>query len=156
MREMKDMMARLKQNEAVVQQGIARANSEIVGIESAIQQISTYENTERGEELEESRRELLQEMRQQQASNETFRKVCEEVLSRTIQERTSQRIRNVHAILNSSAIAGLINVSGEEARIDQNISDVRAENRSFAGAGFMNGVNFRDFRSTAADEGRTM
>ena len=158
MNEMKEMM--LKQNEAVVQQEINRAEGEIVGIESAIQEISVYETTGQGVELEDSRQELLQAMRQQQASNDTFRKVCEEVLSRTVQERTGQKIKGVKATNYSSAVAGFINISGDEMKIDQDISDVTAENRSFAGAGVIKDLNFRDLRSTAPDdvghEGRKM
>ena len=146
---MKDMM--LKQNEAVIQQEITRADREITGVESAIQKISTYEITGRGKESEESRQELLSEMRQQQTSNETFRKVCEEALSRTVQERTGQKIKGVKAINHSSALAGFINVSGEQVRIDQDISDVIAENRSFAGAGVIENLNFKDLPSTAPD-----
>ena len=154
MKEMKNMM--LKQNEAVIQQEVARADSEDVRIANAMQQLSRYENTGRGEELEDSRQKLLLEMGQQQASNDNFRKMCEEVLSRIVQERTGQKIKGVKAINHSSAVAGFINVSDEEMRIDQDISDVTAENRSFAGAGVIRDLNFRDLRSTAADEGRTM
>ena len=96
-----------------------------------------------------SRQELLEEIRQQKASNDTFRKICEEALSRTTYERRGQKIKGVRATNDSSALAGFINTSGEESKIEQDISDVTANNRSFAGAGVIRNLDFRDLRPTA-------
>src|SRR5947209_15997243 len=122
MQEMKDVM--LKQNETVLQQQSARADGQRTEIESSLQQLSVRDGTRLSEESEQSRQELLQEIRQQQASNDALRKMCEEALSRTVYERTGQKIKAVKATNNSSALAGFINTSGEESKIDQDISDI--------------------------------
>jgi hypothetical protein len=146
MKEMKDMM--LQQNEAVIQREILRAESERSAIESSLQQLS-ISITQPNEEAEQSRQELLEEIRKQKASNDTFRKMCEEALSKTTYERTGQKIKGVRATNDSSAWAGFINTSGEEGRIEQDISDVTADNRSFAGAGVIRNLDFKDLRPSA-------
>ena len=145
MKEMKDIM--LQQNETVLQREIARAASEAAEIERSLQQLSVGTSTEFSEESEQSRQELLEEIRKQQASNDSFRKMCEEALSRTVYERTGQKIKRVKATNYSFALTGFINTSGEESKINQDISDVTADNWSVAFAGVMKNVDFKDLRS---------
>lgn len=57
-------------------------------------------------------------------------------------ERRRQNIRDVKASDDSTAVAGLINISGEQLLIDQDISGVTASTRSFAGAGVINNLDF--------------
>jgi hypothetical protein len=118
MKEMKDMM--LRQNEAL-QQEIARADGQQTAIESSLQQLSVSDGTQLSEESEQSRQELLREIWQQQVSNDTFRKMCEEALSRTVYERTGQKITGVKATNYSAAVTGFINTSGEALNIAQDI-----------------------------------
>jgi hypothetical protein len=147
MKEMKETM--LKQNETVLHQEIARADGQKMDIESTLQQLSVGDRTQLSGESEQSRQDLLQEFRQQQASNDAFRKMCEEALSRTVYERTGQKIKGVRATNYSSALAGFINTSGEESNIDQDISDVTADNRSVAVAGVIKNFDFKDLRPAA-------
>jgi hypothetical protein len=63
MKEMKDMM--LQQNETVLQREIERADSETAGIERSLQQLSVDASTELSKESEQSRQELLEEIRKQ-------------------------------------------------------------------------------------------
>jgi len=70
----------------------------------------------------------------------------EEALSRTVYERTGQKIKGVKATNNSSALAGFINKSGEELKIDQDISDVTADNWSVAVARVIKNVDLKDLR----------
>ncbi|RYN76416.1 hypothetical protein AA0119_g13577 [Alternaria tenuissima] len=157
MKEIKDMM--LQQNEAVVQQQIIRADTETAQIERSMQQLTAS----RGGDLsavpqqtsgsEQSRQELLQELERQQAANNAFKAMCEEALSRTVYERTGQKIKRVKATNNSSAITGFMNTSGEESRIEQDISDVSADNWSIAVAGVIRNVDFKDLRPGGADGG---
>jgi hypothetical protein len=88
-------------------------DSETAGIECSLQQLSVGASTELSKESEQSRQELLEEIRKQQASNDTFRKMCEEALSRTVYERTGQEIKGVKATNYSSSWTGFINMSGE-------------------------------------------
>jgi hypothetical protein len=118
----------------------------MVQIEHCLQQLTDCGSTESGKESEQSKQELLQELKQQQASNITFREMCQEALSATKYERTGQKIKGVKATNSSSALAGFINTSGEGFKINQDISDVTADNRSFAGAGVINGMDFKDLR----------
>ena len=147
MKEMKEMM--LKRNETDLHQEIARADGQKSDIESTLQQLSAGDRTQLSEESEQSRQDLLQEIRQQQASNDAFRKMCEEALSKTVYERTGQKIKGVRATNYSSALAGFINTSGEESNIDQDISDVTADNQSVAVAGVIKNLNFKDLRQAA-------
>lgn len=149
MQEMKDMM--LNQNEAVLQTETARAESERGKIGSALQQTFINDGIQHDQETEQSRQDLLQEMQQQQASNETFQEMCEEFLSRTVYERTGQKIKGVKVI--EAAVAGFINTLGEELKIKQDISNVTADKRSFAGAGVIKNLDFKELRpSSAADQ----
>jgi hypothetical protein len=113
---------------------IARADRQRTEIESSLEQPLVGESTRLSGESEQRRQELLQEIRQQQASNNALRKMCEEALSRTVYERTGQKIKGVKATDDSSALAGFVNTSGGESKIDQDISDITAHNRSFAAA----------------------
>jgi hypothetical protein len=147
MKEMKDMM--LRQNEAVLQQEIARADGQQTAIESNLQQLSVGGGSRLSEESEQSRQELLQEIRQEQVSHDMFRKMCEEALSRTVYERTGQKIKGVKATNYSAAVAGFINTSGEALNIAQDISDVTADNWSIAAVGVIKNVDFKDLRPSA-------
>jgi hypothetical protein len=143
-KEQKDSI--LKVNEAELQQELSRADTEMVQIEHSLQQLTVGRSTESDKESEQSRQELLQELKQQQASNITFREICEEALSATVHERTGQKIKGVKATNDSSALAGFINTSGEGLKINQDISDVTADNRSFAGAGVIGNVDSKHLR----------
>lgn len=125
MQKWKDMMLNL--NDAVLQTEIARAERERGEIGSALQQISINDGIQHDQETEQSRQDLLQELQQQQVSNETFRKMCEKILSRTVYERTGQTINGVKATENSTAVSGFIITSGKELKIKQDISDVTAD-----------------------------
>ncbi|RFU32971.1 hypothetical protein B7463_g3375, partial [Scytalidium lignicola] len=146
MKDMKDMM--LKNNETILQQEIARAGGQRTEIESTLQQISVRDSAQQDEESEQSKQDLLQEIRQQQAANDAFRKTCEEALSRTVYERRGLKIKGVKATNHSSVLTGFINTSGEESRIDQDISDVVADNWSVAVAGVVKNFDFKDLRPT--------
>ena len=149
----------LQQNEAIVQQQIVRADTETAQIERSMQQLASSRGGElssvpqQTSESEQSRQELLQELERQQAANNAFKAMCEEALSKTVYERTGQKIKGVKATNNSSAITGFMNTSGEESRIEQDISDVSADNWSIAVAGVIKNVDFKDLRPGGADGG---
>lgn len=157
MQEMKDMM--LQQNEAVLQQQIARAGDETRTIELSMQQLLASNDSElvaaspQLREAESSRRELLHELEKQRAANQTFIKMCEEALSQTLYQRTGQKIKGVRATNNSSALTGFINTSGEESKIDQDICDVNADNYSIAVAGVVKNLDFKDLRPNGPNRG---
>jgi flagellar biosynthesis/type III secretory pathway chaperone len=150
MQEMKDIL--LQQNEDVLQQQIARAGHETRRIELSMQQLPAGNDNElvaaspQLREGNQSRRELLHELEKQQASNQTFIKMCEEALSQTVYSRTGQKIKGVRATNNSSALTGFINTSRDESKIDQDISEVNADNYSIAVAGVVNNLDFKDLR----------
>ena len=76
--------------------------------------------------------------------------MCKEALSKIEYERMGQKIKGVKATNSSSALAGFINTSGEELKIDQNISDVTADSQSIAVAGVIKNVDFKDLRPGGA------
>lgn len=144
-KEQKDSI--LKVNEAELQQELSTAGTEMVRmvqIERSLQNLTIGGSTESDKESEQSKQELLQELKQQQASNSTYREMCEEALSATVYERTGQKIKGIKATNDSSALAGFINTSGEGLKINQDISDVTADSRSVAAAGVINGMDFKD------------
>lgn len=137
MKEVKDSM--LKSNELRLDEEKARANRELAAIESSLKQLSVNIRDEVNEESKRNLEQLLEEMQEQKASNEIFRKTCEEALFETknIHDGIEQEIKNTKADNNSRAVAGLINTSGEVRNIKQNISDTSARGGSFAGAGII-------------------
>lgn len=140
MQEMKDMM--LKQNESVVRVELARADGQSLEIERDLRQLTVVDSSPSSGESMQSRQELIQEILKQQVSNNAFQDVCEEVHSRTVFERTRQNIKGIRASEDSTAVAGFVNTSAEESQINQDISDITAEKRSFAGAGVMKDLDF--------------
>ncbi|KAF2686546.1 hypothetical protein K458DRAFT_476409 [Lentithecium fluviatile CBS 122367] len=151
MKEMKDIM--LQQNEVVVRQQITQADTETAEIDRNVQQLAMSRSSElsrvsqQTEESEQSRQELLQELGRQQAANNALKEMCEEALSKTIYQRTGQKIKGVKATNHSSAFTGFINTSGEDLGVDQDITDVSADNWSVAVAGVIKNLDFKDMRS---------
>lgn len=114
----------------------------MVEIEHSLQHL-TIDGGNDNEESEQSRQELLQELKRQQAANIIYREMCEEALSRTVFQRTGQKTKGVRATQDSSALAGFINTSGEDLKINQDISGVTPDDRSFAAAGVIKDINLR-------------
>jgi predicted nucleotidyltransferase len=144
-KEQKDSI--LEANEADLEQELTRAGKEIVEIEQSLQRFTVRGSTERDEESEQSKKELLQELERQQAASTVLRNICEEALSQTVYQRTGQKIKGIRATHDGVALAGFINVSGKELNISQDISDVSADNRSFVVVGVANNVDIKDLRS---------
>lgn len=133
----------LKGNEVCLDEEKARANRELAAIESSIKQLSVGIRDDVNEVSKRNLEQLLEEMQEQKASNEVFRKTCEEALLKTknIHDGIEQDIKNTKAESNSRAVAGLINTSGEVRKIKQTISDTSAGGGSFAGAGIIQGLD---------------
>lgn len=64
---------------------------------------------------------------------------------------TMQKIKDVKARDDSTAVAGFINTVADP-KIEQDISNVTADKRSFAGAGVIMGLNFQDLRPFEPDK----
>jgi len=143
-KEQKDSI--LEATEADLEQELTRAGKEMVEIEQSLQRFTVGGSTERDEESEQSKKELLRELERQQAASTALRNMCEEALSRTVYQRTGQKIKGVKATNDGIALAGFINVPGEELNISQDISDVSADNRGFVIVGVANNVDIKDLR----------
>jgi predicted nucleotidyltransferase len=143
-KEQKDSI--LEATEADLEQELTRAGKEMVEIEQSLQRFTVGGSTERDEESEQSKKELLRELERQQAASTALRNMCEEALSRTVYQRTGQKIKGVKATTDGIALAGFINVPGEELNISQDISDVSADNRGFVIVGVANNVDIKDLR----------
>ena len=139
MKEVKDSM--IKSNEKRLDEEKARADRESTAMESSLKQLSINIQDEVDKESKRNLQQLLEEIQGQKASNEIFRKTCEEALLRTknIHDRIEQEINNTKADNNSRAVAGLINTPGDFRNIKQNISGTTASGGSFAGAGIIYG-----------------
>ncbi|KAK3177894.1 hypothetical protein OEA41_000026 [Lepraria neglecta] len=122
-KEVKDSI--LKGNKELLNREKDRADRELAAIESSLQQLSVSIRDEVNKESKQNLEQLLEEIQEEKASNEFFRKTCEEALLKTknIHNRIEQEIKNTKADNNSKAVAGLINTSGEARNIKQNISD---------------------------------
>ncbi|KAL1598070.1 hypothetical protein SLS59_007080 [Nothophoma quercina] len=147
---MKDML--LQQNEAALHQQIAKADDKTRAIKLSLQQHFAGNNNElvaaspQLKEAKQSRRELLHKLKKQQAANQTFVKMCKEALSQTVYQRTGQKIKGIRATNNSSALTSFINTSREESKINQDISNVNANNYSVAVARVIKNVDFKNLR----------
>ena len=137
MKEVKDSI--LKGNEELLDREKDRADRELAAIESSMKQLLVSIRDEVNEESKRNLEQLLEEMQEQKASNDFFRKTCEEALLKTknIHNGIKQEIKNTKADNNSKAVAGLINTSGKVRNVKQNISDTSAGGGSFAGAGII-------------------
>ena len=141
MKEVKDSM--LKGNDELLGSEKDRANHELAVIESSWKQLCVSIRDEVNEGSKLNLEQLLEEMQEEKASNEFFRKTCEEALLKTknIHDGIEQEIKNTKADNYSKAVAGLINTSGEVRNIKQNISETDAKGGSFAGAGIIDGLD---------------
>lgn len=140
-KEVKDSM--LKSNEVHLAKEEARANHELTAIERSMEELSVSIRDEVNEESKRDLGQLLEEMQEQKAANEVFRKTCEEALleSKNIHDGIEQEIKKTEADNNSRAVVGLINTDGEVRNIKQNISETSAKGGSFAGAGIIRGLD---------------
>lgn len=149
---MQEKEERMLQQEAEIQQQIARSVRERVEIELSMQQIPTGNEDELVATpptlggYEQSRRELLQELERQQAANQNLVNMCEEVLSQIDYQRKGVRIKGVKATNDGTALTGFINASGDQLTIPLDVSDVTADNYGMAVSGVVNGLNFKDLR----------
>ena len=139
MKEMKDTM--IKSNEIRIKEEKARVNRETMAIESSLKQLSFSVQDEVDKESKRNLQQLVKETHGQKASNEIFRKNCEEALLRNenIYDQIEQEIHNTTADNNSRAVAGLINASGNIRNVKQIISGTSASGGSFAGSGIICG-----------------
>jgi hypothetical protein len=144
-KEQKDSI--LKANEADIEQELTRAGKEMVEIEQTLQQLTIRGNTASDEESEQSRLELLEELERQRAASTALREMCEDALSRTVHQRTGQKIKCIRATNDSVALVGFINASANELNMDQELSDVSADNKSFVVVGVAKNVDLKDLRS---------
>ena len=138
-KEVKDSM--FKGNEELLNREKDRADRQLAAIESSLQQLSVKIRDEFDEESKRNLEQLLEEMQEEKASNELFRKTCEEALLKTknLYDGIEQEIRETKAEDNSRAVAGLINTRGEVRNIKQNISGTSAKGGSIASAGIVQG-----------------
>ncbi|KAL6713291.1 hypothetical protein ACLMJK_008756 [Lecanora helva] len=143
MKEVKESM--LKSNELRLEEEQARADRELARIESSMKQLSINMQAEVDKESKQNLGQLLEQMQEQKASNDVFRKTCEEALLKTkyAYDEIDQDIRNTGADDNSKAVAGLINMPGGAQNVKQIISDTSARGGSFAGAGILHGVDLQ-------------
>ncbi len=75
-KEQKDSI--LEANEADLEQELTRAGKEMVEIEQSLHRFTVGGSTERDEESEQSKKELLQELERQQAASTALRNMCAE------------------------------------------------------------------------------
>lgn len=150
MQEMREML--LKQQESVLQTESERAEEQHRNVTAAMQSLSIVPATPLDDDAVRSRQDLLRELQQQQASNDAFSRLCEDLLARTVKERTGQQIRRVKATEDSIAVAGFINTAGAEMSVRQDISDVTADKRSFAGAGIIKNLDFGSLHQSKHQE----
>jgi len=141
-KEQKDSI--LEANEADLEQELTRAGKEMLEIEQNLQQLKVRGSNGSDEESDQSKQELLQELERQRAASTALRDMCEEALSRTVHERTGQKIKGIKATNDGVALAGFINTSGEELNLNLDISDVIADNRGFVVVGVAKNVDLRD------------
>lgn len=133
----------LRRHQAFLNKEKARANRELVAIESFLEQLSVTIQHEVDEELKESLQQLLEEMKKQKASNEILRKTIEEALLMTkiAEDEIQLDVKDTTEDNSSKAVPGLIDTCGEFRNVRVNISGTTATNGSFVAAGILQNVD---------------
>jgi hypothetical protein len=129
MKETKYMM--LKHNETCLRQIIDRAEVERTIMDSDMQKISISCCNQLVAESEQSERELLQEVRQQQKFNDAFHRICGKLVAITVFERVRHEAEDVQNHDHSSTLDDFINVSAGQTVLKHDRLDVAAANGSF-------------------------
>lgn len=130
----------LKNFEVNLQQTIAQMTSEQAALvrqeQAVVQARDAHEETS----------DLLEELRQQRATTEALLKTCEAALARTTNRPSGQNIRGIKSTNHGTAVAGVINPSGQEVAMQQDISDVSADTHGLSLAGVINNLDFSTLR----------
>jgi hypothetical protein len=135
----------LQSRERSLQLKLAKAEAARSAIERKRQEIMSVPETQSDNDFEE-KQELLEELEHQKSTSQLFSEICEELITHLSFERTGHKIQYTKAKDNSTALAGIFNVSSEADKVSLNISNTWAENSSFAAAGIMNDFDFKSVR----------
>ncbi|KAF0636477.1 hypothetical protein FPSE5266_02802 [Fusarium pseudograminearum] len=84
---------------------------------------------------------LLNEISRQKTMIEALQRTFEEELKATVSERTKQNIRDIKAADNSMGLTGFINTDKEEAKVDQNISQIYTDGDSVSVTGMAKNID---------------
>ncbi|KAH6641883.1 hypothetical protein F5144DRAFT_565120 [Chaetomium tenue] len=94
--------------------------------------------------FEKLKKDTQRELSALQGDNRRLQRACEEALKRVESARAAQKIKDLNASEDSAALAGYIN-TGNNFRVDQNISNAMANNKSLAVAGIANNFDINAF-----------
>ncbi|KAK8063253.1 hypothetical protein PG996_007905 [Apiospora saccharicola] len=83
----------------------------------------------------------IRQLQLYKAAAEHFYRLCSESIPKTVTEVKQQRIRNVKTSAGSVAHVGIFNEREGAEKINQDISDVMTDNKSFAITGTANGID---------------
>jgi hypothetical protein len=140
--EIKVMMLAGKEKE-IKQQGKI-VDEQIAVTETQLEQLASTSN-DQGQENEQSRLELIDNIKQQRNLLYQYRQMCEEAQSKIHCEHTGQNIKRVTLSGKSNLLVGIINADGEELNIKQNIEDVSAKDDSVGVVGIARNIDTTGF-----------
>lgn len=72
---------------------------------------------------------------------EALQRTFEDELKATVSERTKQNIRDIKTVDNSVGLTGFINTDKEEAKVDQNISQIYTDGESVSETGVAKNID---------------
>ncbi|KAK8112526.1 hypothetical protein PG984_013052 [Apiospora sp. TS-2023a] len=84
----------------------------------------------------------IRQLQLYKAAAEHFYRLCSESIPKTVTEVKQQRIRNVKTSEDSVAHVGIFNEREGAEKINQDISDILTDNKSFVIVGTANGIDF--------------
>lgn len=91
------------------------------------------------------RAEVIEQLRDQQATLDDSRKLLEDLLAEAHQVRTGQRITKVDMSDGGRLLVGLINCDDDNSKIHQEIHDVKATNHGKGVVGIVKGLDVNAF-----------
>ncbi|KAK6815598.1 hypothetical protein PG987_016602 [Apiospora arundinis] len=117
-------------------------STDMTCIDDQIRDLTLSRPAENGNTSQDLPDNAIRQLQVYKAAAEHFYRLCSESIPKTVTEVKQQRIRNVKTSVDSIAHVGSFNEREGAEKINQNISDVITDNKSFAIIGTANGIDF--------------
>jgi hypothetical protein len=135
----------LAQKEKEIEQQGNQVDEQIAETEVQLVRVTSTSNNDQGQENEQNRLEVIEDIKQQQGILHLYRQMCKEAQAIVHSESTGQNIKQVTLSSSSRLMVGIINADGEESKIKQNIGDVSATDNSFGVVGIGRNIDTTEF-----------
>ncbi|KAK7987365.1 hypothetical protein PG989_007680 [Apiospora arundinis] len=117
-------------------------STDMTRIDDQIRNLMLSRPAENGSTSQDFPDNAIRQLQLYKAAAEHFYRLCSESIPKTVTEVKQQRIRNVKTSADSVAHVGIFNEREGAEKINQDISDVITEEKSFSVVGTANGIDF--------------